>query len=125
MFGDSIIGYVRVIGVIANPFNRDLRVEVEFVADTGAIYTMIPGHIAEKLDLKVVDKRKFKVASGEVTEYPVSEAYIIIEGMGVTSLVVIGSEKTPPILGVTTLELLGFQVDPVTGMLKPLELMLL
>jgi aspartyl protease family protein len=98
---------------------------VEFVADSGAIYTMIPGHIAEKLDLKVVDKRKFKVASGEVTEYPVSEAYVIIEGMGVTSLVVIGSEKTPPILGVTTLELLGFQVDPVTGRLKPLELMLL
>ncbi len=125
MFGGSIIGYVRVIGVIANPFKRDLRVEVEFIADTGAIYTMIPKHIAEKLGLEVIDKRKFKIASGEVVEYPVSEAYIIVEGRGVTSLVVIGSEKTPPLLGATTLELLGFQVDPVTGRLKPLELMLL
>lgn len=43
--------YVHVKGVIANPFKRDLRVEVEFVADTGAIYTMIPRHIAENLIL--------------------------------------------------------------------------
>ncbi len=117
--------YVRVKGVIANPFKKDLRVEVEFVADTGAIYTMIPRHIAEKLDLKVIDKRKFKIANGEVVEYPVSEAYIVVEGRGVTSLVIIVSEKTPPLLGVTTLELLGFQVDPITGRLKPLELILL
>ncbi len=119
------MGYVRVKGVIANPFRRDVRVEVEFVADTGAIYTMIPRRIAEKLDLRVTDKRKFKIATGEVVEYPVSEAYIVVEGRGATSLVVIGSEKTPPLLGVTTLELLGFQVDPVTGKLKPLELMIL
>jgi clan AA aspartic protease len=112
-------------GVIANPFRRDLRVEVEFIADTSAIYTMIPEYIAERLDLKVVDKRKFRIASGEVVEYPVSEAYIIIEDKGVTSLVAIGSEKTSPLLGVTTLELLGFQVDPMTGRLKPLELLLL
>ncbi len=119
------MGYVRVKGVIANPFKRDLRIEVEFIADTGAIYTMIPKHIAERLDLEEIDRRRFKIASGEVVEYPVSEAYIVIEGRGVTSLVVIGSEKTPPLLGITTLELLGFQVDPVTGKLKPLELMIL
>jgi len=53
------------------------------------------------------------------------EAYIIIEGRRATSIVAIGSEKTPPLLGVTTLELLGLQVVPVTGELKPLELMIL
>jgi len=98
---------------------------MEFVVDTGAIYTMIPKFMAEKLDLKVTDKRKFRIASGEVVEYPVSEAFIRVEGRGVTSLVVIGSDKTIPLLGVTTLELLGFQVDPVTRKLKTLELMIL
>jgi len=119
------MSYVRVKGFIANPFRRDLKLELEFVADTGAIYTMIPRHVAEKLDLKVIGRRKFKLANGEIVEYPISEAYIVIEGKGVTSLVVIGSEKTPPLLGVTTLELLGLQIDPITGKLKPLELMLL
>ncbi len=99
------MGYVRVKGVIANPLKRDLRVKVDFAADTGAIYTMIPKHIADKLDLQVTGKRKFRTASREVVEYPISEAYIVVEGRGVTSLVVIGSESTPPLLGVTTLEL--------------------
>lgn len=86
---------------------------------------MVPKYIAEKLDLEVVDKRKFKIVSDEVVEYSVSEAYIGVEDRGVTSLVVIGSNETSPLLGVTALELLGYQVDPVTKKLKPLELMLL
>jgi len=81
--------------------------------------------VARKLKLKEVDKRRFKTASGEVVEYPVSEAYISLERKGVTSLVAIADEKKPTLLGVTTLELLGLQVDPVTGKLTPLELMIL
>jgi len=34
-------------------------------------------------------------------------------------------ENAMPLLGVTTLELLGLQVDPVSGELKPLELFML
>ncbi len=47
------MGCVRVKGVVANPFRREFREEVEFVvADTGAIYTTIPRRIAEKLNSK-------------------------------------------------------------------------
>jgi len=86
---------------------------------------VIPQSVAEKLQLKEMDRRRFKTASGEVVEYPVSEGYVIIEGKGVTSLLAIADEKTPVLLGVTTLELLGLQVDPVNGKLTPLELMIL
>ena len=120
-----VLGYVRVRGVIANPFKRSLRLEIEFIADTSAMYTMIPEAIARKLDLSATGKGRFKLADDGVVEYPVSEAFIVIEERGATSLVVIGPEKAPPLLGVTTLELLGLQVDPVTGKLKPLELMIL
>lgn len=119
------MGHVRVRGVVANPSKRGLKREAEFIADTGAIYTVIPRSIAEELELEITDKRRFKIASGEVVEYPVSEAHIDVEGKGVTSLVAIASEKTPTLLGVTTLELLGLQVDPVAGKLVPLELMIL
>lgn len=117
--------YVRVRGGIANPLDHNVRDELEFIVDTGAIYTVIPRSVAERLQLKEVDKRRFKTASGEVVEYPVSEAYITIEGKGVTFLVAMANEKTPILLGVTTLELLGLQVDPVTRKLTPLELMIL
>ena len=119
------MGYVRIRGVIANPLDRELKQELEFIVDTGAIYTVIPRDIAKELRLEEVDRRRFKIASGEVVEYPVSEAYIIIQGKGVTSLVAIATEKTPILLGVTTLELLGLQVDTVSGQLIPLELMIL
>jgi predicted aspartyl protease len=119
------MGYVRVRVVVANPLRRDLKVEDDFIADTGAIYTVIPRAMAETLELEVTDRRRFKIASGEIVEYPVSEAYIKVGDKGVTSLVAIGSNKIPKLLGVTTLELLGLQVDPLTGKLIPLELMIL
>jgi clan AA aspartic protease len=120
-----VVGYVRVRGTVANPSDHSLRVELEFIVDTGAIYTVIPKSVADRLRLKEIGKRKFKIANGDVVEYPVSEAYIIINGEGVTSVVAIADEKTPLLLGVTTLELLGLRVDPVTGKLTPLELMIL
>jgi clan AA aspartic protease len=116
--------YFRVRGFIANPLNRDLKTELEFIVDTGAIYTVIPKGVAERLRLKKLGKRKFKTANGSVVEYPVSEAHITIGGEGVTSIVAIADEGTPILLGVTTLELLGLQVDPVSGKLVPLELMI-
>ena len=119
------MGYVRVRGFIANPLDRDLKAELEFIVDTGAIYTVIPKSIAERLKLKELGRRKFKTVNGSVVEFPVSEAYITINGEGVTSLVAIADERTPILLGVTTLELLGLQVDPVSGKLVPMELMIL
>ena len=98
---------------------------MEFIVDAGVIYTVIPKSVAEGLRLKETGRRKFKIANGDVVEYPVSEAYIIVDGEGVTSVVAIADEKTPLLLGVTTLELMGLRVDPVTGKLTPLELMIL
>jgi len=89
------------------------------------IYTVIPKSVAERLGLKELSKRKFKTADGSVVEFPVSEAYITIGGEGITSLVAIADERTPILLGITTLELLELQVDPLTGKLVPLELMIL
>jgi len=116
---------MRVRGIVVNPSDHSLRVELEFIVDTGAIYTVIPKSVADRLRLKETGRRKFKIANGDVVEYPVSEAYIIVKGEGVTSVVAIADEKTPLLLGVTTLELLGLKVDPITGKLTPLELMIL
>jgi len=52
---------------------------VEFTADTRAVYTTMPKAIAEKLELKELSKRKFKLADSETIEYQASE-YIAVEG---------------------------------------------
>jgi aspartyl protease family protein len=119
------MGYARVKAVVANPSERIRRREVELLADTGAIYTMLPESMLRALDIAPSGKRRFRIAGGEVKEYPTGEAYLEVEGIGATSVVVFGAEDSTPLLGVTTLELLGLQVDPVTGRLKPMELPLL
>ena len=118
------MGYVKIKARISNA-KRTRSKEIELVADTGAIYTGIPEDILEELEVKKTSKRKFKFASGKVKELPIGEAYIEIAGEGVTSIVVFLPKNSTPLLGVTTLELLGLQVDPVTGELKPLELLML
>ena len=119
------LGYVRVHVTIANPFKRNLQMELEFIVDTGAIYTVISKKVAEGVELKELGKRRFRTGSG-IVELPLAEAYLTLEGEGVTTLVAITHDDgTPLLLGVTTLELLGLQVDPVNGNLKPLELLIL
>lgn len=119
------MGYTRVKAVVANPLGRSKRQEVELLADTGAIYTMLPEGVLRGLGIAPTGRRRFKLASGEVKEYSTGEVYMEVEGIGVTSVVVFGVEGSTPLLGVTTLELLGLQVDPMTGRLKPMELLLL
>jgi predicted aspartyl protease len=121
----NAVGYVKVKGLVANPFDRDKRVELEFLADTGAMYTSLPESLLKQLEIVPKGKRSFLIASGERKEFSVGEAYIEIEGTGVISIVLYGSEGVPCLLGVTTLELLGLQVDTTTGKLKPAELYLL
>ncbi len=119
------MGYVRVKAVIANAADRAKKIDVGCLVDTGAIYTMIPRELLEKVGARTTGSRRFRLANGKVEEYPVGEAYVEVQGIGATSLLVFGPENSQALLGVTTLELLGLQVDPVAGQLKPLELYLL
>jgi clan AA aspartic protease len=119
------LGYVRVKASIANPTDSTRRIELECLVDTGAIYTMLPKDLLRKIGVGTSGSRRFKLANGKVEEYEVGEARVEVEKTAATSLIVFGPENATPLLGVTTLELLGLQVDPLSGHLKPLDLYLL
>ncbi|MEM3618667.1 MAG: Retroviral aspartyl protease [Candidatus Bathyarchaeia archaeon] len=119
------MGYVKVKVKIRNIHNPELEVERELLADTGSIYTMVKREFLEGLRIKPKGKRKFKTADGRLVEREVGAAEIEIDGQSTYSIIIFGEESDAEVLGVTTLEELGLQVDPVTGELKPLELLLL
>jgi aspartyl protease family protein len=119
------MGYVRVKVKIRNIHNPELEVERELLADTGSIYTMIKREFLEELQIEPRGKRKFKTADGRLVEREVGAAEIEINGQSTYSTIIFGENTDVEVLGVTTLEELGLQVDPVTGELKPLELLLL
>ncbi|MEM3406934.1 MAG: aspartyl protease [Nitrososphaerota archaeon] len=108
-------------------FNSQLPtkvIEVEGVVDTGAIYSVIPRKLLEELDIKPLEKRKFRVFGGYV-ERDISEAGMEIFGRKRTVTVIMGDVEDQVVLGVTALESFGLEVDPVKGTLKEAELLLL
>jgi len=119
------LGYVRVNVKVRNPQQRILEAEVELLADTGAIYSIIPSKMLESIKIERRSMRRMRLADGRVIERHLGIAEIEVRGETAHSNVLFGEDEDASVLGVTALEELGLQVDPVTGELKPMELLLL
>lgn len=119
------MGYVRVKVKVRNPRERGHEQEVELLVDTGAIYSIIPAKVLETLKIERRTTRKMRLADGKVIERYLGIAEIEVKGEVAHSTVVFGENADASVLGVAALEELGLQVDPITGELKPMELLLL
>jgi clan AA aspartic protease len=107
-------------------YNFDLSMweDIEVLVDSGAIYTSIPRNILEKLGLKPIAKQKLRLFSAEVVERDIGGVVVEYEGRRAIVPVIFGESGDIPVLGVTALESLGYQLDPVTKKLKPVELLM-
>ena len=97
---------------------------VRALVDAGATLSVFPASMLDELGVARIAKRRFlgfdgpvvRETGGVVVRYENSTA-------GVT--VIFGAEGDPPIMGVTALESLGYQVDPVAGRLNPVKMLML
>jgi len=119
------LGYVKVKTKLRNPEKRSLETEMELLVDTGAIYSIVPAKVLEGLKIERKTTRKMRLADGSVIERHLGIVEIEIKGETAHSNVIFGQDKDASVLGVTSLEELALQVDPVTGELTPMELLLL
>ena len=102
------MGSVKVRAKVWNIENPELSREVELLAGTGAIYTVLPSSLLKELNIRAIGKRKFKLANNRVVERDVGLMGIEVEGRFTHTVVVFGEEGVY-LLGVTTLEELGFR----------------
>jgi clan AA aspartic protease len=119
------MGFVKVKVEIRSAEDPSRRTQVELVADTESIYTIVPHDILKQLDVKPRGRRKFRLADERVIERDVGIAEVEIKGEVAHPTVIFGEKDDAAVLGVTALEELGLQINPVTGELKPMELLLL
>ena len=93
--------------------------ELNGLVDTGATFTKVPAGIGEKLGLKV--RRKVAVKLSNEHEVERGLCYAEAEVGGVKDLVPIalGADGEEPLVGYTTLEILGLKVNPITRTLEP------
>jgi clan AA aspartic protease len=97
--------------------------EVRALVDTGATLTIIPRSLAIDLGLRVTGKSRVETGAG-VIELDRSRAYIEIMGRGDIIPVLISDVIDKVLIGVTTLEILELEVDPITGRLRERTLLL-
>ncbi len=119
------MGITLIPAKVSNPRRpRGRAVEIEFLIDTGAIYSVVPGSIARKLALEKLDREEFTLADGTHRAYDVGEAFFELSERRGTSKVVFGPANVTPLLGALTLESLGLMVNPVTREVLPMRLFL-
>ncbi|MEM4216735.1 MAG: aspartyl protease family protein [Candidatus Methanomethylicaceae archaeon] len=93
-------------------------IELEAIVDTGATFTRVPEPLAVKLGLKAQYETEVELSDGRKIKRWLALAEVEIEGVRRPVLVAIGNEGEQALLGYTTLEILGFKVNPITGKLE-------
>jgi clan AA aspartic protease len=97
--------------------------EVRALVDTGTTLTIILRSLAIDLGLRVTGKSRVETGVG-VIELDRSRAYIEIMGRGDIIPVLISDIIDKVLIGVTTLEILELEVDPITRRLRERTLLL-
>jgi clan AA aspartic protease len=98
--------------------------DVDFLVDSGAVYSLVPGKILDQLDIEPYKEMSFALADGTSIKRKVSSAYFEFEGEGGPAPVIYGEEGDEPLLGATTLESIGLVLNPFTRTLHPMRMLL-
>ena len=119
------MGFTYVKVKLVNPAAPSMFEVVELIVDTGAVYTIVPEAVLERLQIQRRGRRVFLTMNKQRIERDVGVAIVEYTDKVAGTNVIFGEENDTPVLGVTTLEELGLEVDPVTKQLKPSTLLLL
>jgi clan AA aspartic protease len=109
---------------VGNPSTPEKTEEVEFLVDSGAIYSVVPTHILDSLGIKPITREEFRLANGETIVRKKGIALFKYGKRIGGADVIFGEEGDSELLGAFTLEALGLALDPLRRELKPLPMIL-
>jgi predicted aspartyl protease len=116
------VGLTYIEGVVTGPTGASRP--VHFLVDSGAKYSLLP--LADWRAIGLAPKRRmtFVLADGTLIDRDVSECHIALpQGEGHTP-VILGEAGDEALLGVVTLEIFGFVLNPFNRTLQPARLIL-
>jgi len=109
---------------VGNPANPEVREEIEFLIDSGAIYSVIPTPVLERLGIKPLTEQEFRLADGtKIIRKKGGALFKYGDQIGGAD-VIFGEEGDCVLLGAFSLEALGLSLDPLRRKLKPLPMIL-
>ena len=122
---EIVLGIARARVEVTNPERADLKGEIELLVHSGASYSIINKEFLRKLQVNPLEERMFTLANGQRIRRSLGGVRMRIGDRQGFSSVIFGEENDQQLLGVTALEELGLELDPVSRELRPAELFLL
>ncbi len=114
------MGATHVTVTIRNPAQPERTWEGLFLVDTGATDCLVPRRHLEAIGLEPRGARGYELADGSELRLDITVAEVEFMGEIVGATVIFGEDQAEPLLGVTALESVGIEVDPVNQQLKRL-----
>jgi len=109
---------------VGNPANPEVTEKLEFLIDSGAIYSVVPTHILDRLGIKPLSEQEFRLADGTKIVRKKGIALFKYKDKIGGADVIFGEEGDSVLLGSFTLEAFGLALDPLRRELKPLPMIL-
>jgi predicted aspartyl protease len=110
---------------IANPISPDRVSSIQLMVDTGATLMSLPRPLLESLGIAPVMSRMFILGDGRRVRRETGSVLATMNGVTMPIPVMFAEGDDAPVLGATTLEILGFAADPIERKLVPRDLLAL
>ena len=114
------MGATHVTVTIRNPAEPERTWEGLFLVDTGSTDCLVPRPHLESIGLAPKGQRVYGLADGSEIRMDITTADIEFMGEIVGGTILFGDTDAEPLLGLTALESVGIEVDPLNQRLKRL-----
>jgi len=107
---------------VANPANTAPRESVDFLVDSGAVYSFVPRETLVRLGIAPHSRQRFRLADGSSIERDRGDAIFFNKNQQGAAPVIFAESGDATLLGALTLESLGLVLDAVRRDLMPLPM---
>jgi predicted aspartyl protease len=97
---------------------------LEFLVDSGAIYSVVPAHVLDRLGIHPIAEQQFRLADGTKIVRRKGVALFRYRDRIGGADVIFGEDGDSQLLGAFTLQALGLSLDPLKRELRPLPMIL-
>jgi predicted aspartyl protease len=109
---------------VGAPHDPDHREPVEFLVDSGAVYSFVPRPTLERLGITPHGRQRFRLADGSMIERDRGDAIFFYAGRRGAAPAIFAEAGDAALLGAVTLESLGLALDAVRRDLVPLPMII-
>jgi predicted aspartyl protease len=118
------VGMTEIRVRVVNLADPERWADVDMVADSGAIYSIVPATVLRGMGIEPRETQTFGLANGGTVRRAMGDVRYAIDRCAGAAPVIFGRRGDASLLGVVTLEALGLQLDPLRRTLRPLRLMI-